>query len=101
MPPAREQDTPSVLQEKLKTLKITAGQQSMPTAKWNTAGVPRELEEVSVKMEDASRRQRATDGVMSILRSRRLEAIRGRTDGQPPRNHICHEYSCLWAPLSK
>jgi hypothetical protein len=51
---AGEQDMSSILQEKLKTLpEITAGQQSMLTAMQDTRGIPRELEEVSVRMEDA------------------------------------------------
>jgi hypothetical protein len=88
--PARKQDESSVMQEKLKTLlEITAGLPSMPTSKQNEEGASRELKEVSVRLEDASRdgRQSARDGVMMILCSGRLEAIRGRT-GQPTRNTL-------------
>jgi hypothetical protein len=46
------------MQEKLKTLlEITAGLPSMPTSKQNKEGASRELMEVSVRLEDASREE--------------------------------------------
>jgi hypothetical protein len=54
--PRGEQDMQSILQEKLKTLpEMTADQRSMPSAKQEIEGVPRELDEVSGRMEDASK----------------------------------------------
>jgi hypothetical protein len=76
-------------------VKDTAGYDSRPEEHANSKaenreGVPRELEEVFVRVKDASRdgRQRARDGVMMILHSRRLEAVHGRMDGQLPRNAL-------------